>query len=134
MGLLGLILDRLALAVLGILHLEGLDVHLGLAMAYVAQKQDAQALKELETAVRLRPNHTDAINNLGVVLLRMGKAQEAETVYREDLQQNPANGWSLFGLSAALKSQGKTAEASTVAQQFETAWKYADVKLVASAF
>jgi hypothetical protein len=40
----------------------------------------------------------------------------------------------LFGLSAALKNQGKTAEASTVAQQFETAWKYADVKLVASAF
>jgi len=71
---------------------------------------------------------------LGSQLLQMGKAQEAETVYREDLQQNPANGWSLFGLSAALKSQGKTAEAATVAQQFETAWKHADVKLVASAF
>ncbi len=71
---------------------------------------------------------------LGSQLLQMGQAAEAETVYRQDLQQNPANGWSLFGLSAALKSQGKTAEASTVAQQFETAWKYADVKLVASAF
>jgi len=71
---------------------------------------------------------------LGSQLLQMGQAAEAETVYRQDLQQNPANGWSLFGLSAALKNQGKTAEASTVAQQFETAWKYADVKLVASAF
>jgi tetratricopeptide (TPR) repeat protein len=71
---------------------------------------------------------------LGSQLLQMGQAAEAETVYRQDLQQNPANGWSLFGLSAALKSQGKTAEASTAAQQFETAWKYADVKLVASAF
>jgi tetratricopeptide (TPR) repeat protein len=71
---------------------------------------------------------------LGSQLLQMGQASEAETVYRQDLLQNPANGWSLFGLSAALKSQGKTAEASTVAQQFETAWKYADVKLVASAF
>jgi len=71
---------------------------------------------------------------LGSQLLQMGQASEAETVYRQDLLQNPANGWSLFGLSAALKSQGKTAEASTVAQQFETAWKYADVKLVTSAF
>jgi tetratricopeptide (TPR) repeat protein len=71
---------------------------------------------------------------LGSQLLQMGQAAEAETVYRQDLQQNPANGWSLFGLSAALKSQGKTAEASTAAQQFETAWKYADVKLVASVF
>jgi tetratricopeptide (TPR) repeat protein len=71
---------------------------------------------------------------LGSQLLQMGQASEAETVYRQDLLQNPANGWSLFGLSTALKSQGKTAEASTVAQQFETAWKYADVKLVASAF
>ena len=71
---------------------------------------------------------------LGSQLLQMGKAQEAETVYREDLQQNPANGWSLFGLSVALKSQGKTTEATTVARQSETAWKHADLKLVASAF
>lgn len=71
---------------------------------------------------------------LGSQLLQMGQAREAETVYRQDLQQNPANGWSLFGLSAALKSQGKTAEAHTAAQQFETAWKNADIKLAASAF
>jgi tetratricopeptide (TPR) repeat protein len=71
---------------------------------------------------------------LGSQLLQMGQAREAESVYRQDLLQNPANGWSLFGLSAALKSQGKAAEASAVAQQFETAWKDADVKLVNSAF
>jgi tetratricopeptide (TPR) repeat protein len=71
---------------------------------------------------------------LGAHLLKAGKAQAAETVYREDLRQNPANGWALFGLSAALKNQGKTAEAAAVAQQFATAWKHADVKLVGSAF
>ena len=64
----------------------------------------------------------------------MGKADEAEAVYRQDLQQNPHNGWALFGLSAALKSQGKTAAAADAAQQFATAWKHADVTLVASAF
>ncbi|MEA3181028.1 MAG: hypothetical protein QOI59_4551 [Gammaproteobacteria bacterium] len=71
---------------------------------------------------------------LGWQLLRVGKAAEAESVYREDLRQNPANGWALFGLSTALKNQGKAAEAATVARQFDTAWKNADVKLVASAF
>jgi len=71
---------------------------------------------------------------LGAQLLQMGKADEAEAVYRQDLQQNPHNGWALFGLSAALKSQGKTAAAAEAAQQFATAWKHADVALVASAF
>ena len=71
---------------------------------------------------------------LGAQLLQMGKADEAEAVYRQDLKQNPHNGWALFGLSAALKSQGKTAAAAEAAQQFATAWKHADVALVASAF
>jgi len=71
---------------------------------------------------------------LGAQLLQMGKSDEAEAVYRQDLQQNPHNGWALFGLSAALKSQGKTAAAADAAQQFATAWKHADVALVASAF
>ena len=71
---------------------------------------------------------------LGVQLMRAGKPHEAEKVYREDLQNNPANGWALYGLSAALKVQGKTAEAATVALQFDSAWKHADVTLTASAF
>ncbi len=33
-------------------------------------------------------------------------------MYREDLQESPANGWSLFGLSAALEAQGRAAEAA----------------------
>ncbi len=71
---------------------------------------------------------------LGVQLMQAGKPNEAEKVYREDLQKNLANGWALYGLGAALKAQGKTAEAATVARQFDYAWKYADVTLTASAF
>jgi predicted Zn-dependent protease len=71
---------------------------------------------------------------LGAQLIQAGKMSEAELVYREDLERNPANGWALHGLSAALKAQGKTAEAVQVAQQFELAWKHADIKLTASAF
>jgi predicted Zn-dependent protease len=71
---------------------------------------------------------------LGAELLRAGKAPEAERVYREDLRQNPANGWSLYGLGAALKAQGKTAESIRVTRQFADAWKRSDITLAASAF
>jgi tetratricopeptide (TPR) repeat protein len=71
---------------------------------------------------------------LGAELLRAGKAAEAKQVYREDLRQNPANGWSLYGLSDALKAQGKTTESIQVTRQFADAWKHSDIVLVASAF
>jgi tetratricopeptide (TPR) repeat protein len=71
---------------------------------------------------------------LGEQLMQAGKPHEAEIIYREDLQRNPANGWALYGLSAALKAEGKTGEAAEAARQFESAWRHADIKLTASAF
>jgi hypothetical protein len=52
----------------------------------------------------------------------------------EDLKRFPENGWSLFGLAAALKAQGKSADAAAVQQRFSKAWSAADVKLTASRF
>ena len=57
-----------------------------------------------------------------------------ETVYREELRRNPANGWSLKGLTLALEAQHKTDEAARVRKEFEAAWQHADVQLVASRF
>jgi predicted Zn-dependent protease len=71
---------------------------------------------------------------LGAELLRSGAAAAAEQVYREDLARNPANGWSLFGLSEALGAQGKTAAAGQARRDFTKAWQRADVQLTASAF
>ena len=71
---------------------------------------------------------------LGAQLMQAGKAHEAERVYRDDLQRNPANGWALYGLSAALKAQGRTVEPAEAARQFEIAWSGADTRLTASAF
>ena len=71
---------------------------------------------------------------LGAQLLRAGKAAEAERVYREDLRQNPANGWSLYGITTALKAQGKIAESIRVRRQFADAWQHSDITLNASAF
>jgi tetratricopeptide (TPR) repeat protein len=71
---------------------------------------------------------------LGAQLMRAGKFSEAERIYRQDLQQNPANGWALYGLGAALKAQGKNQEAARYARQFALAWRHADVTLTQSAF
>jgi len=73
-------------------------------------------------------------HSLGAVLLRAGRAAEAEQLYREDLKRFPENGWSLFGLAQALRAQGKSAGAADVDARFARAWAGADVTLTASRF
>jgi tetratricopeptide (TPR) repeat protein len=51
----------------------------------------------------------------GACLLKLGKAAEAEQLYREDLTQNPGNGWSLLGLAQSLTVQHKDGAASYLA-------------------
>ncbi len=71
---------------------------------------------------------------LGAQLLIAGRAAEAEHVYREDLQRHPGNGWALYGLTAALRAQGRKAAADASAREYSRAWKHADVRLLSSAF
>ena len=72
--------------------------------------------------------------SLGAALLKAGRNAEAEQVYRDDLKRFPENGWSLYGLAAALRAQGKAGEAAAVEKRFARAWTDADVKLTASRF
>jgi tetratricopeptide (TPR) repeat protein len=67
--------------------------------------------------------------NLGAVLLRAEKYEEAEQVYKEDLEVLRQNGWSLMGLHQSLKAQGKMDEAETVKQEFDKAWEHADISI-----
>src|SRR5262249_37554495 len=67
--------------------------------------------------------------SLGAGLLIAGDAVEAEGVFRKDLENNPRNGRSLFGLAESLKKQGKAQAARETLAEFEKAWKNADVKL-----
>jgi tetratricopeptide (TPR) repeat protein len=73
-------------------------------------------------------------HQLGAALLKSGQAEEAEMVYREDLRRNRRNGWSLFGLTQALKAQGRTHDAAVAQADFEKAWAKADITLTSSAF
>jgi predicted Zn-dependent protease len=67
--------------------------------------------------------------SLGGMLLQSGDAKAAEQVFRDDLERNPRNPRSLFGLSQALTRQGRDYDATWVRQQFETAWQGGDVVL-----
>jgi tetratricopeptide (TPR) repeat protein len=108
-----------------------------------ANKKYDTAIAHLERAVRLEdalvytePSefHYPPRHALGAVLLAAGRPAEAETVYWEDLRRNKENGWALFGLTQALKAQGKNDDAALVEARFKKAWAKADVTLTASRF
>lgn len=102
-----------------------------------------QAIAALNTAVKLEDDliYTEPADwylptrqSLGAILLKAGRASEAEQVYRDELKIYPNNGWSLLGLTQSLQAQNKMKEAKVTQKQFQHAWKYADVKLTASRF
>jgi hypothetical protein len=95
----------------------------------IAQLEKAVAL---ETALPyMEPSYwpIPARPTLGAALLQSGEAVKAEQVFRADLEIWPRHAWSLFGLEAALRAQGKQQQADDVKRQFATAWARADLKL-----
>jgi hypothetical protein len=122
---------------------------LRLAQAILSAELDATA-KQYDDAVRTlehaRSIETDSLSYdepeewivplrqvLGAILLDAGRAADAETAYRGELQTHPDNGWSLYGLYLALEAQKKP-EAAQVLEQFRRAWQRADVHLRSSRF
>jgi tetratricopeptide (TPR) repeat protein len=113
------------------------------AQLQMAEHQDRDAIATLTAAVAQedRLSYDEPADwfipvrhMLGAELMKVGDFAQAESVYRRDLNRNPSNGWSLFGLAKALRQQGKTSEAGTVDGWVATAWKRSDVTLTASIF
>ncbi len=67
--------------------------------------------------------------SLGAALLINGDAAAAEKVFRADLERNPRNPRSLYGLQQALKAQHKNYDAGFVEAQFRDSWKGGEVKM-----
>lgn len=118
-------------AILGIAS-EVLAGHVAAAQddyrAAAAHLREAARLEEALTYGEPPEWSVPVRQELGIVLLRAGRAAEAEQAFREDLKRFPENGWSLRGLEMALREQGRTAEADKVKAQFDKAWATADVK------
>lgn len=66
---------------------------------------------------------------LGAALLAKGRAEEAEAVYRKDLEWNQQSGWATFGLYQAVEAQGRTEDAKLIERRFQAYWRNADTQL-----
>ncbi|MCU1299710.1 MAG: Tetratricopeptide [Acidobacteriaceae bacterium] len=61
--------------------------------------------------------------SLGAALLVKGDSTGAEKVFRADLERNPRNPRSLFGLQQSLKAQSRDYDAGFVEHQLHSSWK-----------
>lgn len=66
---------------------------------------------------------------LGALLLLADKPEQAEKVFRSDLDKFPENGWSLYGLIQALEELGRDKEAAEYSTILNRIWSTADVEL-----
>jgi tetratricopeptide (TPR) repeat protein len=105
------------------------------------QRRAAEAARHFASATKVEdgltymepPDWPIPVRELrGATLLELGRAKEAETVFREDLKKFPRNGWALSGLQVSLEQQGRAAEAAAVKTQVDQSWQGADIKLVAA--
>jgi tetratricopeptide (TPR) repeat protein len=71
---------------------------------------------------------------LGAILLAAEQSVEAQSVYEEDLEEHPANAWSLLGMTQSLRMQSKGEEADVYEAQFEESWVNGDVFPPASCY
>jgi len=104
----------------------------------LAKKDSENAIAMLRRAVALQDSlkydeppdwFYPVRESLGAVLLLNGNAAEAEKVFRDDLDRNPRNPRSLFGLAEALRSQNRSYDAQFVDKQFQSNWKSTEIKL-----
>jgi tetratricopeptide (TPR) repeat protein len=98
----------------------------------LAKKDTAGAISMLQQAITIQDSlkynepadwFYPVRENLGGALLMSGDAAGAEKVFREDLDRNPRNPRSLFGLQQSLLQQKRDYDAGFVQKQFDASWK-----------
>ncbi|MEM1096812.1 MAG: hypothetical protein AAGJ10_19615, partial [Bacteroidota bacterium] len=92
----------------------------------------AVALEDSLTYDEPEPLPFAARHWLGALLLEQERYAEAEQVYRDELDDRPNNGWSLFGLHEALTAQGRPDP--EIAAAFEASWARSDTWIRGSRF
>jgi tetratricopeptide (TPR) repeat protein len=103
-----------------------------------AQSDADREIAELRRAVELQDKlgymeppewHYPVREALGGALLRRGLHADAEAVFRKDLDINPRNARSLYGLLQSLKAQSRTVDAAWIEKQFADSWRHASITL-----
>lgn len=76
------------------------------------------AAAKLSQALEIKPNHTSALNGLGMALERQGRGEQAANHYRRAIQVDPEFVDAYYNLGSLLQSRGDLAAA---AEQYERA-------------
>jgi tetratricopeptide (TPR) repeat protein len=102
------------------------------AKVAIARNDESQAIAHLRDAVAVQDSlryseppswFYPVRESLGAALFLGGQTSESEQVFRDDLQRNPRNPRSLFGLLQVLQLRGKVHDARFVRAEFDAAWR-----------
>lgn len=105
--------------------------HVALGRLSEAKKDFPGVIKAFEDAVFVQdtlpytePPHWyyPVRQSLGAALLRAGRLDDAEKVFRESLAQTPSNGWALKGMMELYRQRGDTAALKAAQRKFATTW------------
>ncbi len=77
------------------------EVHMSLGAVYTRKGRYAEAIAELQQALRLAPNSDDARRRLGRAYEAAGRNQEAVAAYQEAIRINPYLWWNFNSLAVA---------------------------------
>ncbi|WP_342709714.1 tetratricopeptide repeat protein [Bradyrhizobium sp. B124] len=88
---------------------DNIDAAIPLARALLARKSPDEALDVLDTVLLAVPGDLRALNAKGVVLDHEGRHHEAQALYRQALQTEPANLMLRNNLKLSLALDGKPA-------------------------
>jgi superkiller protein 3 len=86
-------------------HPENADLHNGLGVALVNQKQFNEAMSAFKDAIQLKPDHIWAHNNLGYLYLQIGRLDEAVVELNEAIRINPKNAQAYYNLGLTYATQ-----------------------------
>src|SRR6185503_3248082 len=82
------------------------DAHALLALVLDQRGQPADAEREYQTALKLKPNLVSALTNFGVLLARTNRPTEAIAKFEEVLRIDPQHGRAIFNLGALYAARG----------------------------
>jgi len=85
--------------------------HYNLALAYISIDQKEKAIKHLRKAIELAPGFSSAYNNLGVLMMKKGKYDEAFDNFISALTHDEHSAVAHNNLSFILIKKGRLAEA-----------------------
>ena len=97
-------------------HPKAFEPHYLLGLSYRGLEQYPQAEEQLRSAAAIEPDHADLQFNLGLVILRSGRAKEAVPHLQKAIQLDPTSEGPRLQLAIALKDLKQTQQSAKVYQ------------------